>query len=240
MPAIRSTVTGIAEDPDGTLWVGTEGGGLFERSPATGAFTEALAENPGSVANHLLSALLRDRAGRLWVGTRGDGLARFDRTTRRFVTYRHDAANPHSLGSDGVWGLAEDATGNLWVATYGGGLSVLDRQTGTFRRYRHDPAMRASSGHRPPDLHRHRSRRAALAGHRRRGPAAYDPATSGSVGLVHDPADPASLSQNVVRTLYEDAQGQLWVGTLRGAQPLRSGRAPRSPTSRHDPSDPGA
>jgi PAS domain S-box-containing protein len=218
--AISERVISMAEDPDGTLWVATEGAGLYEREPATGVFRalQHSPEDPDSLCSHDLSALLRDRSGRLWIGTRDAGLERLvrDGAERRFVHFRHDPRDPRSLGYDAVWGLAEDTAGNVWVATYGGGLSVLDPATGSFRQHRHLPADPRSLG---TDLVTcvllDRSGTLWI-GTDGAGVQRYDPGSHAFARLAHAPSDPASLSRNVVRALYEDVQGQLWVGTYQG------------------------
>jgi len=54
----------------------------------------------------------------------------------------------------------------------------------------------------------------------------YDRAGERFFPLLHDPANPSSLSKNVVRSIYEDVQGQIWVGThLGGANVLKKPRA---------------
>ena len=224
IPSVLDRVKSIVDAPDGTLWVASEGGGLFLRDPATGAFTsyQPDAKSPVSLASFLISALLFDRDGRMWIGTRNAGVDLFQRSGKfaRFIHHRHDASDSKSLAHDDVWGLAEDKTGNLWVATYGGGLNVLDHQTGAFRHYRH----------RSGDPHSLRSDLVTCvfvdhtgtiwAGTDRGGVQQYDPVSDGFVAFMHDAADPASLSQDVVRSIYEDVQGGLWVGTFLGGANL--------------------
>src|SRR5262245_57506814 len=34
--------------------------------------------------------------------------------------------------------------------------------------------------------------------------------------FLHDPSDPASISDNTIRTLFQDRRGRLWIGTNAG------------------------
>src|SRR5262245_57731924 len=34
--------------------------------------------------------------------------------------------------------------------------------------------------------------------------------------FTHDPSDPASISDNAIRTIFEDRRGSLWIGTNTG------------------------
>src|SRR5690606_26521406 len=72
-------VTALLANPDGTLWIGTDSGGLDLFDPATGVFTawrHVAGSAAGPSANRVLS-LLRGGDGVLWVGTEA-GLDRFD------------------------------------------------------------------------------------------------------------------------------------------------------------------
>jgi diguanylate cyclase (GGDEF)-like protein/PAS domain S-box-containing protein len=245
-PDLKGRVTGMVEEADGTLWIGCEGYGVYERDARTGTFVlhQNQTGDPGSFASYLPSVLLRDRQGRIWVGTRNAGLERLDRSVAgaapRFVHFAHDPRNPTSLAHNEVWGLAEDAAGHLWVATYGGGVSILDPDTGTFRHLRHRPGDPKAL---PTDLvtavFRERSGQMWV-GTDGGGVQRYDPATGSFVGYRSDPLNPLSLSQDVVRTFYQDRQDQLWIGTFLGGVNVL--RRPRHPFAyfTHDPKDPSS
>jgi diguanylate cyclase (GGDEF)-like protein/PAS domain S-box-containing protein len=246
VPAVKGRITGMVEEPDGTLWVGSEGYGVFERHASTGAFAlhQNVAGDPHSFASYLPSMLLRDRQGRIWIGTRNAGLERLDRSApgsaRRFVHYPHDPRHPGSLAHNEVWGLAEDATGRLWVATYGGGVSILDPDTGAFQHHRHradDP--RTLPTNLATAVFRERSGQMWI-GTDGGGAQRYDEASGAFVGYRHDPLNPLSLSQDVVRAFYQDRQDQLWIGTFLGGVNLL--RRPRHPFGyfTHDPKDPNS
>jgi len=97
-------------DPDGSLWVATFGGviahyqaGIFR---AYGA-RQGLPSDP-------LQALYRDSHGALWVGTREAGIFRL--VNGRFEKVALD------IPSGPVFGFLEDSDQSLWIATYGNGL----------------------------------------------------------------------------------------------------------------------
>jgi diguanylate cyclase (GGDEF)-like protein len=241
VPTVKGRVTGLIEEPDGTIWVGSEGYGVFERK-ASGELVlhQNVTGDPGSFASYLPSMLLRDRQGRIWIGTRNAGLERLDRsgTSPRFVHYAHDPNDPASLAHNEVWGLAEDVTGRIWVATYGGGVSVLDPDSGSFLHHRHEPDH---PGTLPTDLvtavFRERSGDMWV-GTDGGGVQRYDAASGAFLGYRHDPLNAQSLSQDVIRTFYQDRQDQLWIGTfLGGANVLHRPRHPFGYFTR-DPKDP--
>ena len=114
-----SSITSLALAPDGTLWVGTVGHGLWSRGG--GRF------RPFRPGLRNVAALLLDRAGSLWVGTNGGGVGRL--ADGRFEVL--DTAG--GLPDDAVYALFEDREGSVWVGTNGGGLARL--RDGAFTTY---------------------------------------------------------------------------------------------------------
>ncbi len=103
----------LAENRDGSLWVGTEAGVFALRDG------QASRTGDATLDRLVVSAMLTDKGGALWIGSRADGL------------YRHDASGlKHFTPQDGLLGsqvraLAQDSRGNLWVGTKDGGVSCL-------------------------------------------------------------------------------------------------------------------
>lgn len=232
-------------DREGTLWVGTYGGGLNRFDPETETFTRFQhdPDDPTSLSRDSVTVILEDHTATLWVGTMG-GLNRFDRETETFTHYRHDPENPTSLGNDQVRALFEDRRGTLWVGTnspFGserdnpgpGGLNQFDRQTETFTRYLHDPDDPQSlmSNH---VMSLYEDSRGTLwvgtmgnvlhamdrdAGTFER--LAYDPDTPGTLGR---PANtsllPSCYAANCggITLIDEDNDGTLWIGAFQGTE----------------------
>jgi signal transduction histidine kinase/streptogramin lyase len=89
--------------------------------------------DPNSLGNKTVTAILEDRQGVLWIGTRG-GLDRYDRESGQWRHFRHDPDDSGSLRYDYVGAIYEDQAGALWVGT-GGGLDRYDQETGQFVHY---------------------------------------------------------------------------------------------------------
>ncbi len=79
------SVRSIAEDPDGTLWLGTWGDGLIELDKNYQEINRYKyeAENSNTISNTQVRVIKADEKGKLWVGT-NNGLNIFDPTTGNF------------------------------------------------------------------------------------------------------------------------------------------------------------
>ena len=108
-------VSSIAEGPDGALWVGTKGAGLFR---VAGKQLTHYTTKDGLSGNGIISVLV-DRRGTVWAATLAAGLNRFE--DGRFTTYRAR----DGLGADAIFSLFEDRDGALWIGTFGGGVTRL-------------------------------------------------------------------------------------------------------------------
>ena len=113
-------VSSVARNPrDGSLWVGTDGGGLM-RMASDGTRTVFNAAN-SALTNDSVTALRFDNRGTLWIATYLDGLFTYtpSRGFRRF-------ADSDALGTPNLACLAYDPEGDLlYVGTYGAGMSIL-------------------------------------------------------------------------------------------------------------------
>ena len=122
-----NAVRALAEDAQGNLWIGTDGGGLFTLRDGKISATNAPVKD--------ISSLLIDRNDVLWAGTSGHGLARF--AQGRWTT----CAAADGLASDDIGYLIEDDLGNLWLGSYEGLMRVGKKSLADFAA---DPGKKIS------------------------------------------------------------------------------------------------
>ena len=138
----------IFNDSNGTLWVGTGGGGLsrYNRKNQDFDHFRHQPDNPNSLSDDNVFAIYEDANKNLWIGTNG-GLNRFDPHTGDFRHFSHDIFEPDSLSSNFVSAIIQDKKGILWVGTDGGGLNRFDPNTEQFTVYQHQPTDPNSLSH---------------------------------------------------------------------------------------------
>jgi signal transduction histidine kinase/ligand-binding sensor domain-containing protein len=224
----------ITEDDEHNVWVGSEGQGLYRVQQQT--------IHVYSVAQGLAGAnvypVLRDSRGDMWVGTWPAGLTQFHQGVVK--TYTSKDGLPGLVTS-----LAEDGTGNLWIGTHSGlavlsqghirvpkdlphdlpdvqailklhdGGLLLGTPNGIYRYSEADKSQ--SSWFTPSGSGPMGDVRVMLEG--RNGDFWF----GGYSGLVrmHNGAltkwtEKQGLPSNNVRSIYEDAEGVIWVGTYDG------------------------
>jgi diguanylate cyclase (GGDEF)-like protein len=142
-------VTRLLEDSRGSIWVGTDGGGLNRFDPETGSFSRFThdPEDPGSLASDSVFALHIDAAGTLWIGTRGGGLDRLGHAAQAadhptFKNYSQRDGLPNEV----IYGILPDGDGTLWLST-NNGLSRLDTRAETFVNYDANDGLQSNEFH---------------------------------------------------------------------------------------------
>ena len=205
-------VTSICEDNKNTLWVGTtEGLARFAFGDSSFQWTRT---SDGVLPSDYVVTILKDGDGNMWVGT-DKGLVVFTSSGRSVVFDRE-----RGLQDDYISGLKEDSTGAILIGSGRGIMrcrlrdsQLVDSQellkgtiTGAMIVLRNGNILAGSVGDR-------------------------------TVIRYHDGAWQTVFSCNAlspslqVRSLGEDEQGNLWIGTTSGLVVVEDGQAARIPRS---------
>jgi len=117
----KNDVRSLSLDREGTLWIGTNGGGVNRLTSA--GLLSAFTSQQGLGADEVF-AVLEDREGAVWFGTDGGGIGRF--RDRRFSTY----TAKDGLSHNNVNVVVEGGDGTMYFGT-NGGLNMFSAGTWT-------------------------------------------------------------------------------------------------------------
>jgi signal transduction histidine kinase/ligand-binding sensor domain-containing protein/CheY-like chemotaxis protein len=209
-----NSVTRIAEDLRGNLWIATRGGGLNKYDPINRSFVALFADNnkKKSPLSNDIYTIFRDKDGALWLGYE-DSFSVFDPETGNF---KHYPQQPNSrLGI--VNHFAQTSDGTIWAATLGSGLIEINPLTLQVKVQAQGEYFQSL------DINR------VIADRQDRvwvtssttGVAFYDIQNNEMVVFNHIPGDLTSLSSDEVYDIFEDTSGKLWIGTAEGLNLFR-------------------
>lgn len=158
-----------------------------------------------------------DSKDRLWIGTWGEGLVVYDENMQLLHHFIHKKNTPGTLGSNKIQVVFEDSQGDIWIGTNGAGLSLYQPLDNTFINYVHDPRKAYSISHN------------RIWGITESSPGVLWVATSEGLNRLDtnvnnrsaaqfiryypDPTRDDSLNHLMVRSIFADDKGRLWVGT---------------------------
>ena len=159
--------------------------------------------------------VLRDAQGHLWVGS-SDGLLRFDPASEQFLPCARPARHLAANEAFSVHALYEDDEGLIWVGSSQGVFAMQADAPGQpqYRPRPQDEAVQAMFRADIRFITQDGEGRYWLGAYKR-GIFSWQPGEA-PVAHRHAPYDPFSLSDDDVRALAVDRQGQLWVGTFLG------------------------
>jgi diguanylate cyclase (GGDEF)-like protein len=129
---------------DGTLWVGTWGGGLFatEKNKSTHHFTSG--DQDQNLVHPIVYSMLQDDSGILWIGTNGGGISKLNPRKRDYVKFSHNPKVPESMDIGKINYIQQDNNENIWFAIYNNGLNKYNTNTETITKYKYDENQEGS------------------------------------------------------------------------------------------------
>ncbi|MCB0750726.1 MAG: hypothetical protein KDC52_04575, partial [Ignavibacteriae bacterium] len=209
----------IIPDQTGNIWIANNYRGIVKFDGISDDFTEIIIDGherlkDGTMDLFCFSATL-DNTGIIWFAT-AQGIMKYDAGRESFINYKYEDGNNNSISSNQVFGLLESKInkGKIIVGTRGGGLNVFDQKKQIFNQIKYNIIKDQFGG----------SVRSI----------AED--SDGSLwlgtwgdGLIHldksfreiqrytfDPKSFNSLSNDQVRVIKKDNEGNYWVGTNNG------------------------
>ncbi|MEM6722419.1 MAG: two-component regulator propeller domain-containing protein [Bacteroidota bacterium] len=222
----------LYEDAFGFIWYGTYYG-TMRLQPETGHIDVFLSDkdDPQSLPNDVIWKIVEDEQGNVWFGSQR-GLAlltpeNLEQQIWEFDVYRTDPDDPDALHLSGVWAIVRDSTNQMWLGGRNGIVRVHRDSTQklTFKHWQHDPDRPNSLSYNfIEDLHVDPQNRIWVATYAkgmdliRKNPE--NPGELSFVNFQNELANPTSLPNNNVHTLFTDNNHVLWIGSPNGLSKL--------------------
>lgn len=205
-------ITSITEDNSGHLWVGTLHDGL-NRMDEAGNFT-AFRQPNSTPASSNVRKILRTGDGRLWVGTQ-DGLHIIDPLNGSTSYHRHDPDIKNSLSNNSIHCMYQDKAGTLWIGTYHGGINLLYSYNTPFHIYQNNRLPSSISSNVISTITAGTDQQLWI-GTEGGGLNHFNPQTDNFTSFTTKAGDSTTISSNLVKVVYKDREGNIWIGTSYG------------------------
>lgn len=196
-------------DSDGTLWFGSNGNGVYRYN---GNSFQNYTEDDGLSSNQIYS-IIEDKEKNVWFGTQ-NGLSKYNRkifthvtipfkdTTSVFLDKVYPVISPNAVHS-----LAQDKKGNLWIGTAGAGAYRYNGKDFTSYLSEIGTKQEDSLYHNwIPSIIEDTDGNIWFASMTHGGVSRYNGETHTQF-MTKD-----GLSDDMVRTIYSDKSGKIWIG----------------------------
>ncbi|MEM6841315.1 MAG: two-component regulator propeller domain-containing protein [Bacteroidota bacterium] len=219
----KNIVKHLFLDKSGIIWIGTNGGGVNKFNPQKKAFRHYRKNlQAGSISYDKIRSIFEDSQRNVWMGTEGGGvnLLMAGNSPQRYNSFQHfgDLENVFAI-EETFW----NGQRNIWLGSESAGVYRL--------RFEDDGQIVMESTN--SELGGNISVFSLLedrlgnlwVGTYNKGLLRLSPDEKGGFTVsmfLHNPAEPTSISNNIVRSLLQDRHGDLWIGTGNGLNKIAS------------------
>jgi ligand-binding sensor domain-containing protein/signal transduction histidine kinase/AraC-like DNA-binding protein len=129
-----NAVSCFLEDKPGYFYIGTENAGLNYFDSHTKTFkTYPFKASQEPLSYHNIHSLLKDKNDNIWIGTFSAGLNVLNPRSGKVTKYLHNKSDSNSISNNNIYSLYQDKEGVIWVGTTKG-LNVYDPVNDAFHR----------------------------------------------------------------------------------------------------------
>jgi len=204
----------VSVDREGVLWVGSLAGlSRWDRDSGRFQNFEPIPSRTG-VEQQMVIWISEDSQNRLWVGTRWNGLFLFDRQAKTFEQMRAEGTRTIGVLGNAIPHVFESASGSIYTASWHEGLLKYNEIENVFKPTNLDPELNRNFI-RNQIITFHQDKEGIIwLGTVRKGLFKFDPEINKltKVQLVNQD----KLKTLVIRDLYEDDEGFLWIASTKG------------------------
>ncbi len=209
LPAI--SFNKIYQDDNGILWLGSDQG-LYRFD---GNKTAIFNSDNSQLSNNVIVDIIGKHDHTLWISTYGGGLVRYDLKTNVFTAFNH-AETEQSVSTDILWDieLADKDGQSLWLGSRNW-LNLFDTKTKINQRFHPKSSPSLPINNNVWSLYQDKQAHLWIA---TLGGGLYQFNPTNFVLKQYDKK--AGLSHDLVRSIVEDDEQKLWIGTDNGLNVL--------------------
>ncbi len=215
----QSIVKCILQDREGFMYFGTEDG-LNRYDGYTFTVMRNKPEDTNSLSYNDINTLCLDKEGNIWIGTFNSGLNKYNPYTKKITRFTHDNKNLNSISHNNITAICVDSAGIIWVGTDNGlnKLTLKDPSKGEYliERILHQSNIQNSlSNNSIYSLHLDRYSNLWIGTRNGLNFISKNQLHSKQIKFkcYKSNDNNNSLSNNIIRVIYEDSRGELWIGT---------------------------
>lgn len=207
----NNNIRTVFRDSFGKLWIGSKNGSLY-------LYDEKLETSKVIVNDINPYAILEDSNQHLWVGTKGRGLYIYDlKNFNKVAHYTQESQGATTLSNNTIFSLLKDSKNRIWVGSFGGGINLVTNSNST-HQFRH---FFSNDGNRKYIRCLYQDSKGLIWAGSSDGIIRFDPDA-----LIKDYNSFDTYNLNIdnklgvncndIKVIYEDADGDIWIGTAGG------------------------
>jgi signal transduction histidine kinase/ligand-binding sensor domain-containing protein/DNA-binding NarL/FixJ family response regulator len=209
------SIISILEDSQGTIWAGSNKGGVNRFNAATQTFTrfnDVQKDQPDMKIFNTVLNISQKNEQELWIATY-NGLFVLNKSKEEFSKFTVNAAeNKQSLFALSRFSyVVTDANGNVWLGTLDSGLFQYEAATNRLNHYPIYPEFSKNMGSNSVSMI-HLDQDGKLWVGTKAGLEKFDPLT----GKFERYTEKEGLPNNLIWAIAEDELGKLWISTSNG------------------------
>lgn len=202
-------------DPEGNVWVATDGKGINIYNPASGTFSylNTGSENVLNLPGNQIYSLFPDNQNIIWIGSYDKGVGYYDPLGSKFESWLFQPGDLERFDNHSIISLFQDSRERVWIGTDGNGLYMYEDGKDT-RVFRHDPddpntvsSDVITSISEDPDGH-------ILAGTYAAGLNRIDTENDKITRYVQSVVLNESVNSSSIWDIFRDSKNRIWLGLL--------------------------
>lgn len=206
----NNNVRTLYEDAFNNIWIGTKNGSLY-------IYNNTLTSGKCIYKDINPYSLAEDANKRIWVGTKGKGVFIIDKNTQKEIAHLTKEDSNSSLSHNSIFYILRDNKDRMWIGTFGGGINLAEEANGKFSF----KTFFLNEGNRSYIRHIYQDSKGMIWAGSSDGIIHFDPEQllkNPKAYIVYkmDLNNKNSINCNDVKTIYEDEDGDIWIGTAGG------------------------